>query len=186
MTKTPILFCLLMAIPTSSLATPTQTTMKLGPVEVGKKMPSFGGWTVQNNMWSSREIFREKPPPNAVVVSYFATWCEPCKKGLPILWETTQETKTELILVAVESDTAKVEKYLEGLAIPAVTVMDKFNKIAMRHGVIPDGENISLPKTFLLDQSQIVRFIYTVEGDDFKEKISKDITSVFPPKAPQK
>lgn len=162
-------------------ATPTQTTTKLGPVEVGKKMPSFGGWTVQNNMWSSREIFKETPPPKAVLVSYFATWCEPCKKGLPILWETSLETQTELILVAVDSDTQKVSNYLESLKINPVTVMDKFNKIAARHGVIPDGEKISLPKTFLLDQQQVVRVIYTLEGNDFKTRLVSDITTATNP-----
>ena len=27
----------------------------------------------------------EDDPPDIVIVSYFATWCAPCRKGIPII-----------------------------------------------------------------------------------------------------
>ena len=52
--------------------------------------------------WSEEEgkrlrKFTSQPDRNAVVMSFFATWCQPCMKELPLLEEVYQEYKDERI-----------------------------------------------------------------------------------------
>ena len=159
-------------------ATPTITMERIGDVAVGKPMPSFGGWTIDNTLFSSKRIFSKKTPPKAVLVSYFASWCAPCKKGLPVLHAVAEDSQIELILVALESDERKVKSFLKELQIDPLTIMDKHRKIAERHGVVQGGKTASIPKTFLVDSNLIVRKIYKIEGDDFKQVLVADINAI--------
>ena len=161
-----LLFSLLCAF-----AEPSKTVQQLGPVHVGKKFPIFGGYTSKNEYVSFKKSIGKT---DLTVVSYFATWCEPCKKNLPIIEQFIKKNgKVQGFYIALEKESGKVNNFAKNLKLETPILMDKFESFAKKHGVILDDGKVSLPKTFLIDKSGNVLDIVVLEGDDFDELLEK-------------
>ena len=84
-----LLFCLGFAQATPDL---TQTVEEFGTIKIGKPLPSFAGWTTRDQPWSFSRDRTRRP----MLLSYFATWCEPCIKGIPIMEKVAKEENIDL------------------------------------------------------------------------------------------
>ena len=156
-------------------AEPSQKVQKLGPVEVGKSFPSFGGYTSTNTYVSFKKSIGLS---DWVVVSYFATWCEPCIKSLPVLDTFIQKNQNVRgFYIALETKSSKVQQFANRHQVKTPIVLDKFKILAKRHGVIRQDGTVSLPKTFLIDSHGVVVDIIVSEGDDFLELLEKRVNS---------
>ena len=71
-----------------SFAEPSKTSDALGPVEVSKEFPTFGSYTLEGQYLSFKSLQKQN---KVLVISYFATWCKPCKVGLPIIEKIVQD-----------------------------------------------------------------------------------------------
>jgi peroxiredoxin len=110
-----------------------------------------------------------------VIVSFWATWCTPCKKELNNINELYEEWKSkyDVIVVAVTIDNArnvmKVKPYVDGQAWPFDIILDVNSDLMRAMNVV------NPPHTFLLDKSGSVVYSHTgyLEGDEFtsEEKI---------------
>jgi thiol-disulfide isomerase/thioredoxin len=161
----------------------TRTVDRLGPVSVGVQLPSFRGWTLNDESYGSRDLLSGEPAPKAAVVSYFATWCAPCRKGLPHIEEAvSSDPEVSGVLVSLDGpeEGQKIPPFLKELGIGTPTLWDKFRTIAQRHGVV-GGEAIAIPKTFVLDGNGVVRTIFAEEGEDFPVQLSAAIAEAKKP-----
>ena len=148
---------------------------RLGPVAVGEPFPTFRGWTLDDESYGSRDLLSGSPPPKAAVVSYFATWCAPCRKGLPhIAAAVSSDPEVAGVLISLDGpgDGQKIAPFLEGIGVATPTLWDKFRTIAQRHGLVSGGETIAIPKTFVLDGSGTVHAIFSEEGGDFPARLA--------------
>lgn len=86
-----------------------------------------------------------------VLVDFFATWCEPCKKELPELEKLYRKFeksgKLQAILFDTDTDPSLVGPFFQSRPTPLSVVLDRYQVTAERFGV----EN--LPMLFLLDAS---------------------------------
>ena len=157
------------------LANPSQTTDTLGPVAVSEAFPSFGGYTLSGDYLSFKSLLGSK---ETIIVSYFATWCAPCKKGLPIIEAAVQADPniTAVYIALGEKETEKVEKFAKELNLNSPIMLDRFQKMGERHGVTGEGVDAALPRTFVLDGNGMVQTIFIEEGDDFEKQLSKAIS----------
>ncbi len=109
------------------------------------------------------------------IVSFWATWCSPCKKELNNIHELYDDWKNkyDLVLVAVNTDNArntqKVKPYVDGQGWEYDIVMDVNMDFQRALNVV------QIPHTFLLDQNGNVVYQHSgyVEGDEIalEEKI---------------
>ncbi len=159
----------------------TRTTDEMVPLKVGKACPSFAGWSMDNEPISLRETIKPAKtiPANAVVISFFATWCESCKKRLPDIQKVAREFKDKTVRVLLVdfgegSDAAK--PFLESNHFELPTIMDPFEKIGARLGVTK-----KLPRTFVVDGDGYVRTIFAFEGDDFQSVLRREIEAALKP-----
>jgi thiol-disulfide isomerase/thioredoxin len=159
---------------------PTRTATRSGPVEVDRPSPTFAGWTTHGTMLSLAMLLepsRDQPRARALVVTFFATWCQPCKEKLPELLRVAgafEAQDVRVVLVAFGQNTEEVKPYLEARGIPASVpvIVDPFMKIAGRLGV-----DKTLPRTFVLDGGGVVRTIFEFEGDDFEAQLREAIAA---------
>jgi peroxiredoxin len=110
-----------------------------------------------------------------VILSFWATWCSPCKKELNNINEIYDEWKTKynLELVAVCTDNArnvsKVKPYVDGQGWDYEIVMDVNQDLQRLMNIV------QIPHTFLIDQNGHIVYQHSgyVEGDEFmlEEKI---------------
>lgn len=153
-------------------ASVTERLDSCGPVSVGGLAPEFGGWALDGRVLTLARLLHPPggEPAPGVVLSFFATWCKPCKDGLPLLDALAprlQERGVPVLLVAVGEGADKVGPFLAGLGVGLVALEDKFGKIAERYGVGGKAGG-ALPRTFVLDGQGRVVAIVGREGEDFE------------------
>jgi thiol-disulfide isomerase/thioredoxin len=94
----------------------------------------------------------EEAGAKVVLVSFFASWCEPCKRELPFLVQLDRkyrEAGLRVVSVDIDGDEAGIEAARK-LAVEAGLVhpvgSDRFNILARRYL----GEKAPLPSVFLV------------------------------------
>ena len=155
--------------------TATVIVTELGALKVGEDFPSFNGQTSDGGRLSSRSIIGQG---NVSIVSYAATWCQPCRYGLPIIERVVHADDTvQAVYVTLDKELTKVQRWAMDLQIKSPIVVDRFNAIAKRHGVISeDGkQSREIPITIVIDGKGIIRQILTTEGHDFDSRLIEAI-----------
>ena len=149
-----------------------------GPVKVGATMPVFMARDLQGTLVRSPQLLTGDV--DALVVSFWATWCGACKRGFVELEKTMKNTefdgKVKIVLVGVGEKKQNVDIALRDWKMPrgALNVLDPYQTVAKKFGV-SDG----IPRTFVMSGDGTIRTIYVVEGDDFGESIEKAIKAAI-------
>jgi peroxiredoxin len=174
------LACAILA--TATAADPSHTVDEAGPLKVGKPCPSFGGYTLRNDMVSLAKLLKpaKGSPTSAVVISFFATWCKACKQQLPVIERVVASLEAKGargVLVDFGENAETVMPIAESLQLHLPILPDPFAKIAMRLGV--DQKLPKLPRTLVVDRDGNVRAIFEHEGDDFEKALRKAVESAM-------
>lgn len=114
-----------------------------------------------------------------VVLSFFATYCEPCKRELPLLQELYARYADQglgIMVVSIDKD-----KDVPGGAAKAIgdlasehkltfpVLHDRFNIVAKRYGIE------KLPCLYMIDQDGQVAFVNVGYSDDFSNKLVSEV-----------
>jgi peroxiredoxin len=148
----------------------------MGPLKVGQPCPTFGGMTLDNRAVSLGKLLSpdEGSPAAAVVISFFASYCEPCKQHLPAIERAVATGKdVRGVLIDYGEKPEVAAPFVESQKLTLPVIADKFTKIAARLGV---GK--ALPRTLVVDRNGNVSAIFEREGDDFDSALRAAIESV--------
>ena len=173
------------------LAAASVTTVKLetsGAAKVGSPAPSFGGWDTAGKQVLTFDALRHKPSLAPLLVTFGASWCAPCRAGLPRLIQLSKKhPELRLVLIDVEADAEKAQAWAGEIGLTAPAILDKFGNIAKTYGLDSaesDRQSMKLPRTFLVDVAGRVRAIYREEGKDLEEVIEADLLAAKSPVRP--
>jgi len=140
----------------------------LAQTQVGEKAPGFITNTLEGKRVTLKEYWEQKGH-KAIVLSFFATWCQPCKEDLKYL-QTLQEqlgSRGFLVLAVHTQDSSvkaeAVKKFIDGLRVNLPVLLDEYGIIGKRYGVT------ALPCNVLIDQEGILRAKYLGYGDAVKK-----------------
>jgi thiol-disulfide isomerase/thioredoxin len=122
--------------------------------------------------WISLDRFTgeapEDPAAKAVLLSFFASWCEPCRRELPLLVQldrTYRDQGLRVLAIDIDTDDAGIEaaRKLTAAAKVAFPVLgDRFNLLARRYL----GERAPLPSVFLVRRDGTVARVERGYGKD--------------------
>jgi thiol-disulfide isomerase/thioredoxin len=122
-----------------------------GGGRIGTSAPDFE-WTGADGEPVRLTDYRGK----AVVINFWATWCQPCRQEMPALQRVAQ-TEPEVVFLAVDLQESgdKVRSFMEQLALDRLEpVIDGDGQTTRRYGVL------SLPSTFFVDREGVIRHLH--------------------------
>jgi thiol-disulfide isomerase/thioredoxin len=130
--------------------------------EIGEGLPapSFSLRTmnpeVAGTPWVALDRFvgeePEDPSAKVVLISFFASWCEPCKRELPFLVQLDRmyrDRGLRILGIAIDTEEAGIEAARRLVAAAKVSypvLSDRFNFLARRYL----GEQAPLPSVFVV------------------------------------
>jgi peroxiredoxin len=139
------------------------------PAEVNYPAPQL---TLENISGKTEALadFRDK----VVLVNNWATWCPPCKAEMPTLVAFYNEHQSDgLMIIAIEAGEAKdqVQRFAEQYQMPFAVWLDPQGK------AVNAFKNQSLPSSYVIDRSGIVRLMWT--GEINREALEKYVTPLL-------
>lgn len=169
---------------------PEITQLKVGDIAPKFALRTLDGKYEMLTRWSGEQLSRPASQPNRhiVLVSFFATWCQPCMKELPLLenlWQKYQKDEVRIFLIDITDATRSVPQYADapkpgpflkerGLTMPLL--LDTYGKAMETY--VPDRV---LPRLFVLDKYRQIKLIKRGfhEGEDFEGELSKVIEELL-------
>lgn len=95
---------------------------------------------------------------DAIIVHFFATWCEPCREEFATLEHLAKSGRNVKILaISVAEPPVRVKRFAEALQVTFPILLDADRRVAKTWGVT------ALPTTYILDRMHVARLF--VEGD---------------------
>jgi thiol-disulfide isomerase/thioredoxin len=104
----------------------------------------------------------------AVVLSFFATFCAPCKREMPYLEQLSEMYRPaglRVLMISIDRDDAAVPKIAELVKQNHITfpiLKDRFNFLARRYL----GSSAPLPSLFIIDRDGNIRTLNRGYGKD--------------------
>jgi len=115
---------------------------------LGKPFPDFTATDTEGNIFTLSEVLKDH---EAVLINFWATWCEPCWREFPFLNETFKEYGDRVAVIALSKEKKDTIEKIAGYR--------KGNEINFPMGRDEDltlfkyvGGGISVPKTVIVDR----------------------------------
>jgi thiol-disulfide isomerase/thioredoxin len=153
----------------ASCALPPTTSGTTAKAEVNRPAPDFTLCSIDGKPVSLSQ-FRGKP----VVLTFFASWCQPCRAELPMMEKLQKEMGDRLQVVAVNYrdiyfDSKRFVRD-RGVTYPALLESDD-NPVAERYGVH------GIPMTFFIDRNGKIEY-KTLFGEGSRAAIQPGLDKI--------
>jgi len=164
---------------------PAETAKKESSlIKPGDEAPSFSLPSLDGNrealrVWTGDKL--SKPHVNdekhLVILSFWATYCKPCKKEIPELMafaKKHKEKKIKIFLISIDKEGAEIVKpFIEKNKYTLPVLLDPYSRTAERYGVRsvpalfvigPDG-NVGYSATGFSEDTDLVALLDKIAGD---------------------
>jgi thiol-disulfide isomerase/thioredoxin len=165
-------------------------------VAVGMPAPAFSLRTMNPQVagadWIALDRFAgeapEDPAAKAVLLSFFASWCEPCKRELPLLvrlHRTYRDEGLRVLAVDIDTDAEGMEaarKLAAAAKVGFPVLSDRFNLLARRYL----GDRAPLPSVFLIRRDGTIARVdrgYAKDGAAFLRGAVEEVLGIERPPA---
>ncbi len=111
-----------------------------------------------------------------MVVDFWATWCEPCKKSLPKLQELSVKYGSQAVFVGINVDDDKgvIAAFLTAHKIKFPVAWDGKEKAAADKFAPP-----TMPGSYVIDKAGVVRFVHIGYKDGEELEVESEIKSLL-------
>lgn len=158
-------------------------------LKAGDAAPQFGPVKLHNPAEAGMPTFTlgkyagEEPETatKAVLISFFATWCGPCKKELPFLVELSNKYKArglQVVSISIDKEEEQFKTVRELVAhnkINYPVVMDRFNLLARRYL----GEKTAMPSLFLVKRDGTIAVVKQGYDGDASAFVTSEVEKLL-------
>ncbi len=136
-----------------------------------KKVPAVKLVDMSGKAVNTSELTTNGP----VIISFWATWCAPCKKELNTIHEVyeewVEETGVTLVAIAIDDEKTKsqVPVYVNGKAWDYTVLMDPNWDFKRAMGVN------NVPHTFLVDKNGVIVYSHNNYAPGDEEKLYQEL-----------
>ena len=124
-------------------------------VKPGQAAPDFD-FGVAGATTSQRPLKLSSLRGKVVLLDFWASWCEPCKKELPLLSKLAPRLKQkgiEIVAVNIDDDRKNAEDFVRAKGIGLTVVSDGGKQIVGR------WQPPKMPSSFVIDKGGVVRAV---------------------------
>jgi peroxiredoxin len=148
------------------LLLPTLLTSAYAQPQIGEKTPGFITSTLEGKQITLKDYW-EQQEKKVLVLSFFATWCQPCKEDLRYLQKVqdqhgNKEFQFLCILTQDSSKESAIKEFMGKLNVNLPVLTDEYGIIGKRYSVT------ALPWNFLGAKEGILKAKYFGYGEDVK------------------
>jgi phosphonate transport system substrate-binding protein len=154
-------------------------------LKIGEPAPPFAMRDLDNKVFSIRDHTGPgaKEPKKAILLSFFATWCKPCAKEIPIIKQLHTRWKgpgkdVEVVYVGMSQGPKELAPWGKDEKIPWRIVPDTFGLLARRYGAS------QLPHVLIIDQDGKIAFQHRGIAPDLQQVLDKQLERVTGQEAP--
>jgi len=137
-------------------------------VKIGQKVPDFATTTIDGQRFVLKEYLKQ-PGNKVLILTFFATWCEPCGDDLKYLQRIHDQYKDQglRVLCVFTGRISKVKaakKYMERLDVNFPVLLDKRRAVSKRYKVT------GLPCNYAIDREGFLKFKCLGCSEEVKRK----------------
>jgi peroxiredoxin len=150
-------------------------------IQIGAEAPTFSLPTIDHKYISLRDFCGKKlrkpwknNVKNVVVLSFFATWCKPCMKEIPLLEKLMTEfadLPVRFYLIDVGEDRDKITKFIKNKNIRIPVLLDRYQKTAEKY------DALTLPRLIVIDKNGMIQ--QEMKGFKDAESFENDLTELL-------
>jgi thiol-disulfide isomerase/thioredoxin len=111
-----------------------------------------------------------------VMLDFWATWCPPCVRGLPVMSRLSEQYKDRGLVfyaVNVQEDERTVRRFLERQKLAIPVAMDKDGSAGERYGVT------GIPQTVLIGKDGTVQAVHVGFTSEMEKELSEQIEKLL-------
>ena len=139
---------------------------------VGTQAPAFA----MDSAVGGTKIKMDAMAGKVVIVDFWATWCEPCKKSFPKLQELNVKYKAsglEIVGISEDDENTGVKDFGSTYGAKFPIGWDNGKTIAGK------WQPKSMPATFIVDKKGVVRFVHLGYHDGEEAEIEKEVKGLL-------
>ena len=140
------------------------------------QIPSVDLKTLDGSIINTIEFDNDNNP---IIISFWATWCKPCKQELENIHEVydewREETNVKLIAISIDDarNTSKIKPLVNAKGWEYEVYQDSNREFATKMGVNP------IPHTFLLNGDKKIVWDHVTYSDGDEEELYEKILEIL-------
>ncbi len=135
-------------------------------IKVGEKAPLFTLKDVNGNKVALADLIGKK----VIMLDFWATWCNVCKREMPVLERVYKEYKTkdvEFLGITLDENIAQIKKIIESKGVTYPTLIDEGARVATEVYQLAGP----IPLKVVIDKKGVVRYSHVGDYPEYPPEV---------------
>lgn len=144
-----------------------ETTERAASTDIARPdtLPAFTLYNLEGEAVTRDDLLAQN---KSLLINFWATWCKPCREEMPLLTETQEKYKDDLVIVGIAIDNQQaIEKFLEylgGVNYPILLGEQELQAIETANAMGVDL--VGLPVSLTTDRNGKILEVHVGEVDE--------------------